>query len=422
MRVAGLVLLLWAGGCEPSSRTGSPEVVLWKATVEPYLLTDPWEPGDDYDAGHVLMVPLHAAFLLGEERWIAQFAVLLGRYLAVADRYETTTATRLDRFHFFYLCSRFLVLAQEGGRSASIPAGLAEHLETEVRASWQELPAWQWDRADFAGGIRERLAWKLSDPPASLSYYPAVIDEERFLLAIAADLCAYRRAAAGSLPTAFPAQELLDAAADVYGRRGAATPEGGWLFQPGTFTDHPDYAYAGNLDVGPALLPSPVPGIAEDASHSHRLALWIRSHRAADPARDGLYASILAGLERQFMERVLVAPSPSFPGFRTTNFMDGRNGVYRWQYPSQGAGKGFGPGQLSGTLLLGWWSFLGTQRTRELHAAAAGTFPLAPAVIETYVGPNTTRPRSPFVREPDFYTNGFAELILRLAARLPLLS
>ena len=37
---------------------------LWNKTIKSYLLDDLWLEQDIYDAGHYLMVPLHAAFLL----------------------------------------------------------------------------------------------------------------------------------------------------------------------------------------------------------------------------------------------------------------------------------------------------------------------------------------------------------------------
>ena len=169
------------------------------------------------------------------------------------------------------------------------------------------------------------------------------------------------------------------------------------------------------------MKPCPVPGIAEDASHSHRTALWLRSLAAQYPQGSGenrYYLDLLRGLEVQFLDVVVVPPSAGFPSWRTRNYMDGHNGIYRWGYESQGPNQGYGPYEDSGTLLLGWWSFLGGPRIRALYADLAGRFPLPREVVQLYTGPGTRRERSETASEPNFFTNGAAELVCRLAARI----
>ena len=46
------------------------------------------------------------------------------------------------------------------------------------------------------------------------------------------------------------------------------------------------------------------------------------------------------------------------------------------------------------------------------------TFPLGEKALETYVGPNTTRERNEYVSWPNYFENGFAELICLLASKL----
>ena len=53
---------------------------LWSATVKPYLAYDLWTEDESYDAGHHLMVPLHAAFRLRESDWQHAFADQFGRF------------------------------------------------------------------------------------------------------------------------------------------------------------------------------------------------------------------------------------------------------------------------------------------------------------------------------------------------------
>ena len=55
----------------------------------------------------------------------------------------------------------------------------------EVNALWQQKPAWWYDNR-FAGGIEERLTWKLKQDVTTPSYYRAITDHEHFLFAMAA--------------------------------------------------------------------------------------------------------------------------------------------------------------------------------------------------------------------------------------------
>jgi hypothetical protein len=107
-------------------------------------------------------------------------------------------------------------------------------------------------------------------------------------------------------------------------------------------------------------------------------------------------------------------PDTDFRGLRMTNFMDGENGVYRYGYPTQGAGNGFGPFELSGSVNLGWWSFLGSA-TSPAYAAQKASMPFVEDVIRLYVGPNTTRIRNPYFSEPDFYRGALISEIIEAA-------
>lgn len=266
--------------------------------------------------------------------------------------------------------------------------------------------------------MRERVEWKLTTRTVDVSYHRAIVDEEHYCFAIAADLVELSSMRDEAPPAA--AASAVQLADQVYRREGIFTPTGGWLFQPGVWTEHPDYAYAGTEKISKDMAQSPVPGIAPDTSHSHRMSRWLQSLAAVPGSlnRDAMYSGILGGLERQFFETVLVRPTTDFAGYRTTNFMDGHNGVYRWDYPALGKNNGYGPFELSGTLCYGWWAFLGTPRSRDLYRGISETFPLAGEVVETYVGPYISDLPSPSTNQPTFYTSGLPELMTRLAGDL----
>jgi len=98
--------------------------------------------------------------------------------------------------------------------------------------------------------------------------------------------------------------------------------------------------------------------------------------------------------------------------------MDGWNGIYRWGYSTQGENNGYGPYELSGTLIEGWWGFLESPQVSSIFKDMSNLFPLEENVVKLYVGPNTTRERHPLATWPNYFINGFGELNVRLMTKL----
>jgi len=268
--------------------------------------------------------------------------------------------------------------------------------------------------------MRERLTWKLSPGTARKSYYKGVIDHEEFLFAITADLVRYDRLTGRRDPSAKTLREILDTARKVYDQRVVFHSDGGWLFQPGVWADHPEYLYAGRDRKIARMAPAPLADVAEDVSHSFRRPLWLLSLRggARDNAEAAYYDDLRLRLDKQFFAHILTPPTASFPAYRLTNWMDGRNGVYRWGYSNRGSTWGYGPYQLSSTFTLGWWTFLGTPRIKAAYADEGGRFPLSPNVLATYF-PDLTDTSTASARAVADPLMGFRELIVLLSARIP---
>ena len=127
-----------------------------------------------------------------------------------------------------------------------------------------------------------------------------------------------------------------------------------------------------------------------------------------------LYFGYPPFLSAQFFEKVIVPPSDEFPNYRTNNFMDGYNGIYRYNYPTHGLGQGYGPYELSGTMLLGWWSFLPDQSIRDVYCFITSRYPFNEQEIATYLGPDTTRDRHPLIKGKAQFESGLLELISKL--------
>lgn len=356
---------------------------LWREVMDPLLTDRVWQEGSSsYNAGHFLMLPLHGAFASGYQPGIDEFEDFFSRFTKEYSTSYFKSLNRLSQLHFLYLASEYLVLVDQ--RKDPVPVQLVEILLNSLDSTWT-TPAWQWDSPPFAGGIAERLRWKLSNQMVSKSYYRAIIDEELFAFAIAANLKTILRDVSPSF-----IDEILDIAYVVLEKEAIFidTQSERWLFQPGVWSDHPDYAYAGWNVQSRQPHRKPVPGIASDTSHSHRWPLWLVSLKRGfnaqnHPNRVEYIKKLQRGLASQFTEKVLVHPSEDFPNYRTTNFMDGLNGIYRYKY-NDNAPLGYGPYELSGTFLIGWWAFLPDDSIRETYCYIARSYPLSDEELSTY--------------------------------------
>jgi hypothetical protein len=373
---------------------------LWSAAIDSTLRQTIKGSNQAQNVGETLMLPLHAAFRLRDAQWERSFADHFSRFAANPS---TLPSEVLSRLYYFYLASQFMVLAQQNQQQDLIPPGLPELIFSEVQSVWVTKPAWEWGRQPFPGGARERVLWKLNTRRVEKSYYRVIVDEDLYLLVIAADLKAYRGTPAQQKAWNPLLDDALSIARRVFSQEVVSQPGGGWLFQPGAWTDHPEYQYAGNKEIRPEMKPAPVPGISADSSHSLRFPLWLTSlMQAYPPNSEGyqFFEGLRSGLEKQFFNKVLVKPSNNFPCYRMNNFMDGSNGAYRYNYESLGPGRGFGPYEVSGTLLLGWWAFLDTDRIRGVYRDLAATFPWPKECVEVYLGPEPTKGYSPSDFEP----------------------
>ena len=388
--------------------------VLWDNVINDYIKQDLWQATRAYDAGHLLMIPMQASFSLNEQDWQLQFADLFQRFTDKVANYEIAENERLSKLHFLYLGSRYLNLSANtmNSRLTSNNERLYNSIIENITVLWSFQPAWQWGRKAFTGGMKERIAWKLGANIVWKKYYKAFVDEELFLFAIAGELRCYQTKTSCLANEKEVVNEILQYALKVFYKAVVYQNDGGWLFQPGVWSDHPDFSYAGHNNKAPGLKLLRIKKIAEDVSHSHRLPLWLKSLERAFPSespQNRYFTELLIGLDKQFFEKVVVSPIAAFPSYRTTNYMDGKNGIYRYVYGSLKNYHGYGAYELSGTITLGWWSFLGSEKSSAMYQALTATFPLPENVMALYAYPQKR------------WTNSqcsFRELIVRLAAKL----
>lgn len=392
---------------------------LWDNVITSNLAdTALWEQGRAYNAGHFYMLPLHAAFQLQQEDWQLQFANHFKKFTQQGV-YETEPQ-RLYRLQYYYLASWFLVLTAQNGKDSLVPENLYSFIHDEIDWLWNMENAWTWTNklipvSNFKN-MKERVLWKLLNvelPPKT--FYRAIIDEEKFVFAIAANLKAYLKLQeADTMPNNEVLDDILQVNISVWQRRVEQdTAKGAWLFQPGFWNDHIDYVYAANFNKNnPVKKPLPA-NIGEDVSHSHRTALWLQSFILAyDTSNTNYFKQLLQGLNTQFFTKVVVPPTDTVNTYLTKNFMDGYNGLYRWNFSENAPGTGFGPYELSGTMLLGWWHFLKTEEIAAVYENYSQLFPLPENILAIYEA-RTGQPR-PENKKPNFYTNGLGELICKL--------
>lgn len=408
---AELSARLYAGGAEPLTEEGRD---LYERCMGALLKEDLWTKRDAYDAGHYLMIPMYYAFWAGDRAYISRFGAFFARFAEDAngpDVYQFQEGGILNKLHFFYLCTQFMNLCQANGYSGLIPDALPQ-MAQEFAAGYLLNHTANWG---VEPTVIQRMENILSGKKYERSYYRASEDMDRFTLAILCDLKCFH-AVRGE-----PYDGVLDTAADLAYRflsspdYNQETEKGGWLYQPGVWSDYPDFAYAGNEAVTEDIQPKPREDIVEDSSHFHRMPLWLRSFLSAqaDGDRQALFFLRQQQLANQMVNCVLQKVDGQW---LCTTFMDGTNGVYRYEYHEKGVGHaGY---DLSGTFLLGWWSLLDDGRITERYQEILECFPMKGDRSNPYFDHATVREQNPFFDADTAFDNGMFECMTACAAAL----
>ena len=390
-------------------------VDLWKNTVSKYLEYDLWDEINCYDAGHVLLLPMYYAFTENDQEKMEDFHDLFERYANYLKEVEYNYRYwNLNHMQFNFLASNYINLCTETNSVNRIRSELLDYLYDEAFFACllkrEKYNIDQNPQNDYLYAMERD--YKAGRPTADLYQFHVTI---LFNLKEFSDNNEYEL----SEERINKINQALDIINRIYEEDVTFTEGDKWLLNVGDFDEYNDYAYMHYNDIEANMQPKEQENTTWDTSHFHRIPVFLQIIKKANKGNEEkveYYNRLIKGLKEQFIENVLVKTDEDHDYYRTTNFMDSRNGIYRYNYKTQ-KDDAYLPYELSGTMLFGWWTFLGNG-INEIYKEIYKTFPLSQNAINTYVGPNTTRERNKYVQWPDYFENGFAELNCYLASEI----
>lgn len=385
----------------------------WKKYISVLVREPLWSARDAYDGSHILMTPMHFAFSSGDKNGVKQFEYLMGQFAS-----RELPSGQIIQAQWIYFVTRYLALRSEFNYPFSaIDSYLIQRVSSWLHNRWLYEPAYQWGQLPLIGEKSRISLIRRADSKWPVSYYSAVKDYELFLFSAASDMQFVYEKQADQILIAPEVKESIkemrSTGIAIVLERGVFTDHGGWLFQPGIWSDYPDFRFAGHSEMKPNLEERRIPNISEDSSHSHRWPLFFRSMIAASNSNDNERELLLKAyhcFSKQFTQKVVIIRGRSI---LLSNYMDGSNGIYRYRYATIGSNDklGYGPSALSGVLGVSWYPF--ASNVSGVYRIYKNSYPLDKDVLGLYVGPNTTREVNPLFKWPGFFTDGFAELIAK---------
>lgn len=385
--------------------------------LKPFMEKKQWSiPRYLSNSSELLTVAMHYAYTSKDEKLMKYFK----------DQMDSVTLTEqqhlkslniynfgLSRLTILHVFTQYLKLSTKyNGESATYPEGFIDFLNDELNLFWKiPNPGWPpYNPNNPDQTVSERVRWGLSH------YESQVFDHEKYFYAINDDLWRFFGASGelkqyynltGKAPPSF-IEEILDTAYDCFRRGGEFTDTGGWIFQPGMWEKSADHKYAGHKAIVNPLTPKIVSNIAWDTSHFSMMPGTLTSLQMSygkESPEYHFYKRIKSGLAHQFYSVVV-------KGNKTTNYMDGSNGIYRFRPHWNDA---YLPFELSGTLLFGRWVFLDSGKEEAFFNNLSQ--PLSSDQMSIYLGPFSRRTNSPDQIE-EYYKNPDIILISRLASML----
>lgn len=378
-----------------------------------------WTARDAYDSFHYLILPLNYAFKTGNDAIIYKFEEQFMRFLSHENNLKDfDNLAGLTKNHYLYLASEYMCLCSEYGYNVN--KDLFNYIYSEMnqyvlehKTNWQHYRNYDnlWDLFD---GLIYGKGYESDN-----SLNNVFTDNETFPLAILCDLKFIADKNNYSEKEDINLSHAPKYAIEML-KYGISYSDGkspsAWWFQVGVWQDHKDYKYAAInspicIEEG---IDYRINTIVCDTSHfMMRWPVFLNSWRRVQTNEENVkyISSLITGLGNTVANYVLVPPSYECNYYRVANYMDGTNGLFR--YDPEKPEHYYGPYQESTSFLLGMWALCENKEIQEAYEYTCGQFPLDDEGKKVYEDPYTTRERNKI-----FMSNYYYEQLCYMASQL----
>lgn len=352
---------------------------LWKQTAKRVLQDNFWSQDqnplsdDAYYISEYMMAPMEEAFRLDKMNRIQRFTQFFKHWMTHVplSKFYTLDAvdSSLNQDMFLVFASEYIALCK--AHHVMPPRGFVNYVQKAFRHNWSK-PAWIWPSCgggkwrQYQGkkifafdNLSARIRWKLASTQVKpgQAYCHALADQDFMPFSIAAGIYEFKGKHSPAI-----INNAMHLAYQAFSMAISPTSNiaSGWVLQPGAWKNYPAYQYAGCMRAATCTKKSIVDKIAYDSSHSMRLAIMVnRLYEASKINQDPnshFFQQLRIGLRAQVL-KLITPPSNTFPSYRFMNYMDGTNGLYRFD-PKKKHNIYYRPYQNSQSLYTGWWTSL----------------------------------------------------------------
>lgn len=368
---------------------------------------------DAYDSLHFLMVPMYYAFNNDDKDIISCFDKIFKRFIDGCDGSPSETEQSLKNSQWYYLCSEYLVLQQKHQHHINNTLfkkvfKYAKEYKSTHKGNWTDYK--QYDNfIDLLNGLLYGDGYESGN-----SYNNIIVDSELEALGIICDI-AFIRNSNNLIKEQLKDENWIDQIirlSDEVIKLQGKFDGNYWNFQIGMWDDHSEYAYAGYSCLDEIKNPykrKPLRNVSWDSSHFFRMPLLLESIKRVQND-DEFYNNVEKGLANQFIDKVMICPTKKRNYWLANNYMDGRNGVYRYNPDNQ---TGWDRSCLTVSVLMGWWAFCGSDRISEMYRDLYEFVQSGKALPYEYTDHVSTRERYSV-----FLSRKWSEMLCYMASRI----
>ena len=373
-----------------------------------------WDSVNASDAGNYMMIPMHYAFKAQDDAAVKSYRDMFDSftkdYLSGGEA-AFDELSKVSRLQFLYLGSQYLVLCSSGEKYTDmfLPDLYDIILNYTEKELYEKAPSWKTEDT-----VEKHLEEVLNGKEYEYHYYSWITDGDLFILAILCD-CTYV-AGKRNLPVTDEMKKAQILAYEILNSEelNTVTEEDGWLMQVGVMQDYKDYLYAGNTEITGDMEICPREDITWDVSHFRRMAAFLNSYESAAETEEekNLYRLRRDQLSNQ-LKKCFVNQNGSWV---STSFMDGTNGVFRYEYHEEGVGlTGY---EHSSSIISGWWVLLNQKWIDDVYKDILEGFPYPCDETNPYLDRTTVREQNVYFDSDTAWDNGAYECVVKCAVQL----